>query len=125
MASSKWCKWSSYEDGYKCENCGYVTKFQDAIRTCKPRPSFGQRVANFIPAIAGHILAGRPKCTQEEIDWRLAICKECPLFVANTCSHENCGCAIKDTQTFFNKLYWADQECPIGKWGKVVNSGVQ
>jgi hypothetical protein len=31
-----------------------------------------------------------------------------------------CGCAISNKKIFLNKLAWADQECPIGKWKKLV-----
>jgi hypothetical protein len=30
-----------------------------------------------------------------------------------------CGCNINTKKIFMNKLAWADQECPIGKWGKI------
>ena len=30
-----------------------------------------------------------------------------------------CGCNINTKKKFMNKLAWADQECPIGKWKKI------
>jgi hypothetical protein len=30
-----------------------------------------------------------------------------------------CGCAISKKSKFLNKLAWADQECPAGKWPKI------
>lgn len=30
-----------------------------------------------------------------------------------------CGCNINKKKTFFNKLAWADQKCPLAKWDAV------
>jgi hypothetical protein len=27
-----------------------------------------------------------------------------------------CGCNINNKKIFMNKLAWADQKCPLGKW---------
>lgn len=118
------CKWISHEGGYKCEVCGFdKAKHPDTIRRCHQPPSLLTKVGNFIPALTHHVNTGMKKCTQEEIEQRLAICKECPLFVAGSCSHNSCGCSINDKQTFFNKLYWADQKCPLDKWLPISPSG--
>lgn len=29
-----------------------------------------------------------------------------------------CGCNVNNKKIFLNKLAWADQECPLGKWKK-------
>ena len=29
-----------------------------------------------------------------------------------------CGCNVNGKKVFLNKLAWADQECPLGKWKK-------
>ena len=29
-----------------------------------------------------------------------------------------CGCNLSRKKIFMNKLAWADQECPLSKWGK-------
>jgi hypothetical protein len=62
-------------------------------------------------------LNGSPTCSQEEIDRRLAICKQCTYFTGDSCAHKRCGCNINDQQIYLNKLAWADQKCPIEKWG--------
>jgi hypothetical protein len=31
-----------------------------------------------------------------------------------------CGCNLNKKQIFMNKLAWADQECPVGKWGSLI-----
>ena len=89
--------------------------YSDELRRVK----FPQRLANFVKALAAHIAAGMPTVSQEVIDARLEHCKVCKLFTGEVCTHEKCGCNVGDKQKFLNKLAWADQECPIGKWGKV------
>ncbi|HEX4000635.1 MAG TPA: hypothetical protein VHX65_18955 [Pirellulales bacterium] len=64
-----------------------------------------------------------PACTQQQIDARLAICKACPLFDGAICRHADCGCRIRQQRSFFNKLAWADQSCPLGKWEAIDNHG--
>lgn len=63
--------------------------------------------------------AGFPKTTQEEIYQRFSICKVCEEFnlVKKECNI--CGCNINTKKVFLNKLAWADQECPLRKWGKI------
>jgi hypothetical protein len=117
------CKWIRHENGYICEVCSFKTKLENAYRVCKTPPSLLTKIGNFIPAFTNHILAGSPKCSEDEIQGRLKICQGCPLYVGNICSHDSCGCNIKDSQTFFNKLYWADQKCPLDKWDVVTPSG--
>lgn len=74
-----------------------------------------------------HALAGVPTCTQAQIDERHAICKACELYrpddenhEVGVCTHAACGCSIKRDAWFVNKLAWADQECPVGKWPKLA-----
>lgn len=31
-----------------------------------------------------------------------------------------CGCSISQKKRFLNKLAWADQECPLNKWNKII-----
>jgi hypothetical protein len=31
-----------------------------------------------------------------------------------------CGCNLSKKKVFLNKLAWADQECPLGKWKKEI-----
>ena len=80
-------------------------------------PSFARRFKNFTVSALKHIGKGMPTCTQEEIDERLEICGGCKWFKGGTCL--KCGCACTKNKKFLNKLAWADQECPIGKWGKI------
>lgn len=57
------------------------------------------------------------QCTQEQIDYRMNICKSCEFFKDNTCL--KCGCALSRERNYMNKLYYPDKSCPIGKWGPV------
>lgn len=88
-------------------------------------PSFAKKVINFTKAFVNHIKTGFRQTSEEEIEERLVICKSCPLFKfidensAGVCTHETCGCNISDAQKFFNKLAWADQSCPLGKWKQI------
>tara|TARA_B100000519_G_scaffold195450_1_gene200517 strand:- start:410 stop:670 length:261 start_codon:yes stop_codon:yes gene_type:complete len=83
-------------------------------------PKHLQRVRNFTMALVKHAKNGAPKASQEVIDERLAICELCPHFQGQHCN--KCGCACKGNRVFLNKLAWADQECPIGKWKAVEPS---
>lgn len=116
----------------KCYDCGYETIYCNAKKYClsKPqpqleRPSLINRVTNFVAAVTQHAIAGNPTVSEKTMKERLAICKECPLFKLNTnavggvCTHETCGCNVQDNLNYLNKIAWADQKCPIDKWGKV------
>lgn len=120
-----------YQDGvYICTNCGRTVKYPNFQRKCRKKvekiegniePGILAKVVHFTKAVTNHVVAGSPKCTQEEIDKRYEICKGCELFKNNTCTHSSCGCQVTDSQIFRNKLAWADQECPLGKWKRTDN----
>jgi uncharacterized paraquat-inducible protein A len=77
------------------------------------------KIKVFLKSLLFHIWAGFPKSTQSEIYQRFSICKDCNEF--NTIKKECniCGCNINTKKVFLNKLAWADQECPLGKWTKI------
>ncbi len=77
--------------------------------------SLTQKAKNFAVATAKHIAAGSPTCSDEEIGRRHDICLGCEFFKDNSCS--KCGCPISRDKKFISKLAWADQSCPVGKWG--------
>jgi ribosomal protein L37E len=81
-------------------------------------PSFLAKVKNFATATAGHVAAGMPMATDDEIIRRHDICLQCEHLQDNACSL--CGCPVARTRGYVSKLSWADQECPAGKWGKQV-----
>lgn len=75
------------------------------------------KVRQFAIAYANHYAAGKPKCSQAQIDERLAICEACEHLERGHC--KLCGCACKGNGKFVNKLAWRDQTCPDGRWGTV------
>lgn len=131
------CILEPFNGKFRCNKCGIILPRNDFKVNCKAvysppviqqvsEPSFIQKTMNFGYALANHIAEGSPMATQDVVDQRLRICEECPLFKRNEsakaggiCTHSSCGCNIKDEVTFLNKLAWADQKCPIDKWGPV------
>lgn len=81
--------------------------------------NFAQKIQNFAKAAVNHVANGLPMCTEEQIISRHNICLGCEYFQNDTCS--KCGCPLIRNKQFVSKLAWADQECPIGKWGKITN----
>jgi hypothetical protein len=80
-------------------------------------PSFLEKVKNFAVSSAQHVVNGMPMCSDEEIIRRHDICRGCEFFKDNTCG--KCGCPLSRAKGYVSKLSWADQECPVGKWGRV------
>ena len=83
----------------------------------KKLPKRSKRLKNFTVSAIKHAVKGMPTCTQEQIDERMSICQMCRYFTNSRCV--KCGCACNNNKKFLNKLAWSDQECPIGKWGKI------
>jgi len=86
-------------------------------RVPKPGVSLLQKAANFATSSVKHIAAGAPRCTQEQIDARFAICQGCEHFDGKAC--RQCGCPVVRERQFISKLSWAGEKCPVGKWGPV------
>jgi hypothetical protein len=78
-------------------------------------PSFLTKVKNFAVASAKHVAAGMPMASDEEILRRWTICQGCEFLKNDACS--KCGCPVARDRKFVSKLAWADQSCPVGKWG--------
>ena len=81
--------------------------------------SWLQKVKNFASASAKHVAAGMPMASDSEIIRRHDICLACEFFKGDACT--KCGCPIARKRGFVSKLSWADQECPVGKWGKATS----
>jgi len=77
------------------------------------------RIQTFLKSLLFHIWNGFPKTTQSEILGRYSICIDCENFNSKKSQCDICGCAINKKSIFLNKLAWADQECPTGKWSKI------
>lgn len=78
------------------------------------------KILTFMKSLWFHIYAGFPKSTQQQIEERYQICIGCEKFDLKNSECGVCGCNINNRKIFLNKLAWADQECPIGKWEKLV-----
>jgi hypothetical protein len=126
------CQFIPQEDNsLQCNNCGLKIRIPEGGRIpifpCskslirKPQddgPSFATKIKNFASSVADHVAKGLPQCTDEQIIKRHDICSACERFKDNTCLE--CGCPLLRNKHFVSKLSWADQECPIGKWGKEI-----
>lgn len=78
------------------------------------------KLKTFIKSLFFHVSLGLPKANQHEIDYRYSVCVVCDKFNQEKSECGICGCAISKRSKFLNKLAWADQECPIGKWPKII-----
>lgn len=131
MENLIFCNFTTIDNlNFECANCGRILRSEtpqtESPRFICSRPlkriegqevSFAQKLKNFAKATADHVANGMPMCTEEEIIQRHNICLGCGFFKDDTCS--KCGCPLIRTKQFVSKLSWADQECPVGKWGKI------
>lgn len=78
------------------------------------------RIQTFLKSLFFHVWRGFPKTTQSEILDRYSICLDCSDFNKEKSECNICGCSISKKSKFLNKLAWADQECPAGKWLKII-----
>lgn len=92
-----------------CRRC-----IRDGLNSTHPL-TFAERAKNFAVASAKHIAAGLPMASEEEIARRFAICQACEFYKDGAC--QKCGCPVVREKKFISKLAWADQSCPVGKWG--------
>ena len=78
-----------------------------------------RKIQTFLKSLFFHIYAGFPKCTQQQILERFQICSDgCDMYNSKDSTCMMCGCNVNGKKVFLNKLAWADQECPLGKWKK-------
>lgn len=86
------------------------------------KPGLAKKAYNFAKAATKHLAEGNPQVSVDIIEKRLAICvlNECGFYdeKTKTCSHSDCGCNVGREKRYFNKLAWADQECPMGLWSR-------
>jgi hypothetical protein len=78
------------------------------------------RLKTFVKSLLWHINKGLPKSTQHQINDRFAICHLCDSYDKENTQCLECGCNINNKRIFLNKLAWADQQCPLGKWNSLV-----
>lgn len=77
------------------------------------------KIKTFLKSLWFHVNAGLPKANQFQIDQRFLTCVNCEKYHYTTSQCLVCGCNISNKKVFLNKLAWADQECPLGKWEKI------
>lgn len=78
------------------------------------------RITIFLKSLFWHIYSGSPKSTLGQILERYVVCKTCDKFDQENSKCNVCGCNVNVKKQFFNKLAWADQECPLGKWKSII-----
>jgi hypothetical protein len=83
-------------------------------------PSAARKAVNFAASLASHVAAGMPQASEEEVARRFAICQGCEHYDGKAC--KQCGCPVVREKQFISKLAWADQSCPVGKWGPVAKA---
>lgn len=89
-------------------------------RRIEAQRTYAQKAATFAKSAARHIAAGMPQATDAQVAQRFAICQACPHFIPKSdgqgeCS--KCGCGLKSIGVAgINKLRWADEACPVGRW---------
>lgn len=79
--------------------------------------SFVQKAVNFAASAVKHVAAGMPQASDEEVARRFAICQTCEHYDGKACRH--CGCVVVRERKFLSKLSWANEKCPVDKWGPV------
>jgi len=134
LASIEPCFVSQYDDGWwevDVDHPAYPrTPKPGFVPPPKPAPqppalareadpvSWLTKARNFARATAQHIAAGMPTASDEVILERWTICQGCEFLKNDACS--KCGCPVARDRKFVSKLAWADQSCPVGKWGPAV-----
>jgi len=78
------------------------------------------KLTTFIKSLIFHIYSGFPKCSKKQIQERYNICISCDKYNIELSQCDVCGCNINNKKIFMNKLAWADQQCPLNKWNKIV-----
>lgn len=77
------------------------------------------RLKTFAKSLFWHIARGLPKSGKKNISIRYQICIGCEAYNKQEKICNECGCNISNKNIFLNKLAWADQECPLGKWKRI------
>lgn len=78
---------------------------------------FVHRTIQFAKAIVRLAKSGKDLLPEEQILARFEICKGCEYFTGLKCTQ--CGCCTNTRAGLLNKLAYATEACPEGKWGEV------
>lgn len=109
-----------------CRKCGRVAPVHPTTAMCRrpvAAPSLLQKASNFAKSAARHIAAGAPVASEEQIALRYYICVQCEFFDGAACLR--CGCPVIRERQYLSKLSWANESCPVGKWGPVDRAANQ
>ena len=105
-------------DEFPISCCGKIYEFPNGV-IGKMRPSLARRVVNLAAAAKKHIATGMNVVDDVVRQYRLEQCLSCTEYydpVEETCAHPLCGCGVKRKRGIIDKLSWASQDCPIGRW---------
>lgn len=75
--------------------------------------SLAGQAAGLAKATARHVANGLKNVSEEEQARRRAICTECEYYNAK---RDRCGVCACKLGGWLNKLRWASERCPKGKW---------
>src|SRR5262249_7612148 len=88
-------------------------------------PGLFRKLVNLAKATVRATATGFQRVSEETFQERLAICQACPFLKMKghpafggegVCG--KCGCGVSnDDKAILNKLVWASEYCPEGKWG--------
>ncbi len=113
---------------WECPSCRHRAKVAPGIQilcgkcgvnhpsTASPPPPLTTRLTNYAKALSRWTRAGRPIRTDIEVVKLREICQSCCWFDGVVCTHKKCGCSVVRSSAWGDKLKWATESCPIGKW---------
>jgi len=102
---------------WECSRCRKPIADRRAPHACEASPNIAAKVASFAASAAKHVAAGMPQASEDEVARRFAICQACEHYDGKSCT--KCGCPVVREKRFVSKLSWANEKCPVGKWGPV------
>lgn len=81
-------------------------------------PSLASQGIHFAGALVKWVASGRPTRSEEEINALLEICQGCEFYEPEKEVCLKCGCCNgkPDKGKWLNKVAWATEKCPVGKW---------
>jgi hypothetical protein len=91
-----------------------IGKRNVSFKRKKRQLNIAKKVKNFTKAIVRHASNNFRRVTQEEYNERMSMCGKCDYRDDKICSHMKCGCYIA------RKAWWESENCPDGKWLKLV-----
>ena len=112
-----WCAEAAVSLSAAYADCPWAGEAPDPVNHALP--PLAHRAMNFVAAATKHMSLGAPKVPTGEEARRHSICKACDRYRVADDRCSECGCFLLGS-----KVAWADQVCPIGKWGEWKNEVV-